>query len=186
MSDKNTLNEEENNVDENLQDQAVEEQEEQATEEEAPAEEQWEVKYSEVNDKYLRLYSEFENFRRRTAKERLELINTASSGLMKELLPILDDFDRAISSNEQAAELDVTAVQEGFSLIYQKLVRILQAKGLKEMEAVGKAFDAELHEAIAKIPAPDKKQKGKIVDVVEKGYMLNDSILRYGKVVVGE
>ena len=146
--------------------------------------EDWESKYHESNDKFVRLYSEFENFRRRTAKEKLELIGSASGDLMKELLPVLDDMERAIASNKTAEDIDT--VKQGFELVYNKFLKTLQSKGLEAADVVGDAFDAEIHEAIAKIPAPEKKLKGKVVDVVEKGYSLNEKVLRYSKVVVGE
>lgn len=140
---------------------------------------------NELNDKYLRLYSEYENFRKRTAKEKLELIGTASEDIMKALLPIMDDFQRAIKSNEEATDID--AVKEGITLIFNKFQNTLTQKGLKPMELeAGADFDLDLHEAITKIPAPDKSLQGKVVDVVEKGYYLNDKVIRYSKVVIGE
>ncbi|MBL4651637.1 MAG: nucleotide exchange factor GrpE [Flavobacteriales bacterium] len=146
---------------------------------------EFETKYTEVNDKYLRLYSEFENFRKRTAKEKLDLIMNASEGMMSALLPILDDLERAIKSNEGSK--DIEAVKEGINLVSQKLTGILSAKGLKPMEVeAGADFDLDLHEAITNIPAPSKNLKGKVVDAVEKGYFLNDKVIRYTKVVIGE
>ena len=138
---------------------------------------------SEAKDKHLRLYSEFENYRRRTAQERVELIGSANADLMTALLPILDDFERA----KEAAEAAGTSTdQEGMNLIYQKLVKELKSKGLKPMENLeGKSFDAEIHEAISQIPAPKKNLKNRIVAVVEKGYYLNDKVIRYAKVVIG-
>jgi molecular chaperone GrpE len=135
-------------------------------------------------DKYVRLYAEFENFRRRTAKERIELISSATGDLMKEIIPVLDDFDRAIGSNQEATDLE--AVKAGFELLHNKLYRLLENKGLKPMDSKGKDFDPEVHEAIAQIPAPSEEEKGKIIDVVEKGYQLNEKILRHPKVVVGQ
>ncbi|MBL4625482.1 MAG: nucleotide exchange factor GrpE [Flavobacteriales bacterium] len=146
---------------------------------------EFEEKYAEVNDKYLRLYSEFENFRKRTAKEKLDLIMNAGEGMMSALLPILDDLERAIKSNEGSTDID--AVKEGITLVSQKLNSILSAKGLKPMEVEsGADFDLDLHEAITKIPAPTKDLKGKVVDAIEKGYYLNDKVIRYTKVVIGE
>ncbi len=142
-------------------------------------------KYNEVNDKYLRLYSEFENFRKRTQKEKVELYKTAGEDIMVALLPVLDDFERAMKSMEQAE--DVKSVKEGVELIHSKFFKSLEQKGLKGIEsAVGKEFNLDLHEAIANIPAPDKKLKGKIIDETEKGYTLNDKVIRYTKVVIGE
>lgn len=144
----------------------------------------FEVKYNEANDKYLRLYSDFENFRRRSAKERLELVNSAGGDILKSILPVLDDFERALNADKE--NKDAQAIKEGITLVYQKLMKTLKEKGLTEMKNMGETFDAEREEAIAKIPAPKKKLKGKVVDVVEKGYYLNDKILRHAKVVVGE
>lgn len=143
-----------------------------------------EEKYAELNDRFIRLYAEFENFRRRTNKEKVDIISTANGGLMKDILPVLDDFERAIANNENAE--DITAVKEGFLLIFNKLKSTLESKGLKPMAAKGEAFDSELHEAIANIPAPTENEKGKVVDDVEKGYYLHDKVIRFAKVVVGQ
>lgn len=137
-----------------------------------------------LNDKYLRLYSEFDNYRKRTNKEKIDLIATASAGVLKDMLSVLDDFERAIVNNEKVE--DINAVREGFQLIYNKLKSGLEAKGLKQMQAKGEVFDSELHEAIANVPAPDAKLKGKVVDDVERGYYLNDKVIRFAKVVVGQ
>jgi len=134
-------------------------------------------------NKYLRLYAEFENFRRRNAKERIELISTASSDLIKDIIPILDDFQRAIDSNSSID--DITVVKEGFHLLYQKIVKTLETKGLKSIESKGEMFDAEIHEAIAQVPVEEAKKKGLIIDEIEKGYSLNEKIIRHPKVVVG-
>ena len=140
---------------------------------------------SESKDKYLRLYSEFENYRRRTAREKLELIDTATEGLMTALLPVIDDFERAENSlNDESANLET--VREGLDLIFQKFKNTLTQKGLKNMEnVIGGDFDPDFHEAITQIPVEDKKKKGKVVDVIEKGYMLKDKVIRYAKVVTG-
>lgn len=143
-----------------------------------------EEKYNEVNDKYLRLYAEFENFRRRTNKEKIDVINSAAAGVIKDLLPVLDDFERAIANNEKTD--DVETLKEGFHLIFNKLSHVLTTKGLKPMEADQIPFDSELHEAVANIPAPEEILKGKVVDTVEKGYYLNEKVIRYAKVVVGQ
>lgn len=143
-----------------------------------------EDKYADLNDRFIRLYSEFDNYRKRTNKEKLELISTASSGVLKDLIPVLDDFERAITNNENSE--DVTILKEGFHLIYNKFKSSLEAKGLKAMEAKGQVFDSELHEAIVNIPAPTEDLKGKIVEDVEKGYYLNEKVIRYAKVVVGQ
>ena len=129
-------------------------------------------------DKNLRLFAEFDNFRKRTAKERIELFSTASQDIMTSLLPILDNFERAFKLNEPEEN-------DGMFLIYNQLKAELDKKGLKEIEdPIGKELDTDFHEAITNIPAQDKKQKGKIVDVIEKGYLLSTKVLRYAKVVV--
>ena len=148
------------------------------------SENEWEIKYREMNDKYLRLYSEFENFRKRTAKERLDLISSAGSGVIKSMLPVLDDFDRAIKANAESE--DNSGLKEGFELIRQKMFNILSMEGLKAMDSMNKVFDTDHHEAITQIPAPSEDLKGKVVDVVEKGYFLNDKVLRFAKVVIGQ
>ena len=143
-----------------------------------------ELAASEAKDKYLRLYSEFENFRRRTAKERIETVATASRDVIEDLLPILDDFERASQSSEDE-KATVESIKEGIDLIQQKLNRALTQKGLKKMEIkAGDKFDDEFHEAITQIPA-EKKLEGKIVDVVEPGYFLNQKVIRFAKVVIG-
>lgn len=142
------------------------------------------MELSEAKDKYLRLYSEFENYRRRTAKEKLDLIQTGTEGLITSLIPIIDDFERAQKSNEEDA--DLKSVQGGMTLIANKFNNTLVQKGLKVMESKqGIDFDPELHEAITQIPAPSKKLKGKVVDVVEKGYFLGEKVVRFAKVVTG-
>lgn len=144
----------------------------------------WEEKFNEMNDRYVRLYAEFDNFRRRTQKERIELMSSANAGILKDLIPVLDDFERALIVNETASEID--SVKEGFSLIYNKYKGVLESKGLKPMISKGEVFDSELHEAIANIPAENDEMKGKIIDDVEKGYLLHDKVVRFAKVVVGQ
>jgi molecular chaperone GrpE len=147
-------------------------------------EESWEEKFLEMQDRFVRLHAEFDNFRKRTNKERIENIATANAGILKDLIPVLDDFERAISSNETAAEIQ--SVKEGFGLIYNKYKGILESKGLKPMHSKGEVFDSELHEAIANIPADSDDMKGKIIDDVEKGYTLHEKVVRFAKVVVGQ
>jgi molecular chaperone GrpE len=146
-------------------------------------EEKLKEELSQANDKYLRLYAEFDNYRRRTTKERAELLQTAGKEVIVAMLPVLDDFERAIKSMENAT--DIIAVKEGVALVQHKLRNILTQKGLKEMESRGAAFDADIHEAITNIPAPTDDLKGKVVDELEKGYFLNDKVVRFAKVVVG-
>jgi molecular chaperone GrpE len=143
----------------------------------------WKLKFEESNDKFLRLYSEFDNFRKRTAREKIELSKTAGEDIMKSILPVLDDFDRGLKSMNEST--DVEALKEGVNLVYHKLKTILQQKGLEEMDATGKDFDADIHEAITNIPAPDESMKGKVIDQVEKGYALQGKVIRFAKVVVG-
>ncbi len=136
----------------------------------------------DFQDKYMRLYAEFDNFRKRTMREKADLISSASSGVMQELLPLIDDFDRADAN----ATADAKALKEGMDLIRSKFVSTLNSKGLKAMDAQpGDDFDLDKHEAIANVPTPTEEMKGKIVDVVEKGYMLGEKVLRYSKVVIG-
>lgn len=132
---------------------------------------------------FLRLFAEFENYKKRTSKERIELFSTANKELMTVLLPILDDFERGLKEVEKSSD---EALMQGMQLIYNKFKNTLSQKGLKEMEVKqGDTFDAEIHEAITQIPAPSKKLKGKIIDTVEKGYKLGETIIRYPKVVLG-
>lgn len=140
---------------------------------------------TELKDKYLRLYAEFENFRRRTAKEKLELVSTANAGLLKSLLPVVDDFERAISSFEALQTPEMESFKEGMGLIYSKLIRTLENEGLQAMDIQNADFNSDFHESVAQFPAPSEEQKGKIVEVLEKGYFLKDKVIRYAKVVVG-
>ncbi len=141
-------------------------------------------KLQEINDKYLRLSAEFDNYRKRTLKEKIELTKIAGEDILISILPIMDDFERAIQSINDAKEID--AVKEGTDLIYNKLKKFLTQKGIKEIDAIKKDFNTDLHEAVTKIPAPNKKMKGKVVDVIEKGYVLHEKVIRFSKVVIGE
>lgn len=143
-----------------------------------------EEKIADLNNKYLRLYSDFDNFRKRTIKEKADIISTASSNVIGDLLTVLDDFDRAIENNEKSEDLE--GLKEGFKLIHNKIFTILKGKGLETVDATGEVFDSESHEAITNIPAPTKGDKGKVIDCVEKGYNLRGKRLRYPKVVVGQ
>ena len=156
------------------------------TEDAAPevsAEEKLKEELSLANDKFLRLYAEFDNYKRRTSKERVELLQTAGKDVIVALLPVLDDFERASRAIETAK--DVASVKEGVSLVHHKLKNLLTQKGLKEMVSKGEVFDADIHEAVTNIPAPDPSLVGKNVDVLEEGYLLNDKVIRFAKVVVG-
>ena len=146
---------------------------------------EWQAKFDELNDKYLRLYSEFDNYRKRTQKERIELSKTASEEIILNLLPVIDDLERALSlAVKNSNDIDMIP-KEGIELIYQKFKNILVQKGLEPIQAIGGTFDVDYHDAITNIPAPAENMKGKVVDEVEKGYMLNGKVIRYSKVVVG-
>lgn len=146
--------------------------------------EQLKAELAEANDKYLRKVAEFENYKRRTAKERIELMQTAGRDVITDLLDVLDDCDRAQKQLDNAAE--AAPIREGVMLVFNKLRNSLQAKGLKPMQAVNTEFNPDLHEAITEIPAPAEELKGKVIDEVIKGYYLNDKIIRHAKVVVGK
>ena len=140
---------------------------------------------ADLKDKWLRLNAEFDNFRKRTAKEKLELMQFAGENVLKNMLPVLDDMERAIANNERTE--DIAVVREGFQLIQSKLLHILGSQGVKPMaDAKGQPFDTDRHEAITKAPAPSADLKGKVIDVIENGYILHDKVIRYAKVVVGE
>lgn len=157
--------------------------ESQASEAKESAMEDLQEALDQYKDKYLRLTAEFDNYRRRTAKERLELINSAGEQVIKGFLPILDDCERAMQVLSQSQ--DSSAAKEGTELIFNKLKSYLGSQGLTLMEAVGSDFDTDFHEAVAQIPAPTPEQKNKIVDVIQQGYLLNGKVIRYAKVVIG-
>lgn len=137
----------------------------------------------EVKDKYMRMYAEFENYKKRAVREKIDWIKNAAQDTLSALLPVLDDFDRA---KKYAASKAETGWSEGVELVYQKLYNALRQKGLEAMDSNGQPFDPELHEAITEIPAPTEDLKGKVVDTIEKGYLLNEKIIRHAKVVVGK
>jgi molecular chaperone GrpE len=143
-----------------------------------------EDRYKELNEKYIRNHAEFDNYRKRSNKEKIDLISTAGEGIIKDLLPIIDDFERAIDNNVKVEDIEL--VREGFVLIFNKFKGVLESKGLKPMDSPGDAFDVDIHEAISNIPAPKKKLKGKVIEAVEKGYYLNNKVIRFAKVVVGQ
>ena len=143
-----------------------------------------EAKISELNDRYLRLYSEFDNYRKRSIKEKSDIIKTAAEDVFKSILPIMDDFERAIKANETIE--DVAAIKEGIHLIFNKLKNNTQQKGLVTFDCIGATFDADTMEAITHIPAADENQKGKVVDEAEKGYKLGDKVIRFAKVIVAQ
>ena len=145
---------------------------------------QQQEKIAELQDKYVRLSAEFDNYRKRTLKERADLLKSAGKETILKILPVLDDFDRAMHSTLEAK--DIEAVKKGIELIYNKFHDTMKQLGLKEIEARNTSFDTDLHEAITKIPAPEDELRGKVVDVIEKGYYLNEKVIRYSKVVIGE
>lgn len=140
-------------------------------------------KLEEMNEKFLRLYSDFENFRKRTAKEKIEMIKFASEDTIKDILPIVDDYERAIENLNNQEDVPET-VKEGIQLIYNKFINLLTQKGVKPILAKGELFDENLHEAVSQFPAIDKSQKGYVADVLIKGYTMYDKVIRYSKVVV--
>jgi molecular chaperone GrpE len=155
-----------------------------ASAEEFSVEEKLQSEVAEWKDKYTRLFAEFDNFRKRTIKERADLISSSTADVLKDMLPVIDDFDRAVKANESVD--DIAVVKEGFVLIHSKFYKKLESKGLKPIDAQGKPFDTDFHEAITSFPAPSEDMKGKVVDEVEKGYLLNDKVLRFSKVVIGQ
>jgi molecular chaperone GrpE len=142
------------------------------------------AKYNDLNDRFIRLHAEFDNYRKRSNREKVDLISSANAGLLKDLLPILDDFERGITNNLEST--DITAVKEGFNLIYAKFNGIIDAKDMKVMDCKNQVFDSEFHEAIGNLPVDDPELKGKIIQVVENGYTLNDKVIRFAKVLVGQ
>ncbi len=137
------------------------------------------VELAEMKDKYIRLYSEFDNFRKRTAKEKLDLIQTASEGVIVDMISVVDDYERALANAKEGE------ISDGIALIFNKLTTTLQARGLKEMVAKGEVFNADIHDCITQFAAPTPEEKGKVIEVVEKGYYLKDKVIRFAKVVVG-
>ena len=171
---------------ENVADSAAEKasKAEKSADQPAEKEEDWHGKYDELNDKYLRLMAEFDNYRKRTLKEKMDLTKYAEEDVLKGILKVVDDMERAINNLDTAP--DMNAVKEGVELIYKKFKSFLETRGLKEVEAMHQELDTDKHEAVAKFAAPSEDLKGKIIDVVEKGYYLHDKIIRYAKVVIGE
>ncbi len=137
-----------------------------------------------LNDRYLRLQAEFDNYRKRTIRERADLLKSAGEDVLRDMLPVLDDMDRAMETIEQAE--DIEAIKAGMKLIDQKFADFIKQKGVFEIEAIHQEFDTDVHEAVTKIPAPKEELKGKVVDVIQKGYKLNDKVIRFAKVVIGE
>lgn len=171
QEDKEEVEEQKANVEDNLADEAD------------PVEE-LQIKYDDLNDSYLRLHAEFDNFRKRTMKEKADIIKSGGERVLTDMLPFADDFERALQALHTAEDRD--AMVEGMDLIYSKFLNFLIQHGVKEIEALGQPFDADRFEAITTVPVQDKSQKGVVIDCVQKGYQLNDKIIRYPKVIVGE
>jgi len=193
QNDKETINQPEDTILENVESTA-EQTSAETTEEETKEKtvegmdepnqpEDFAAQIAALNDKYLRLYSEFDNYRKRTIKEKSDIIRSAGEDVFKAFIPTVDDFDRAIKANEIVE--DAAPIKEGMVLIYNKLKSACLHKGLEAMETVGKPFNADFMESIASIPAPSEEMKGKVIDEVEKGYKLGDKVIRFAKVVVG-
>lgn len=160
------------------------EQEQEAPEEEKTKEEELEEKLAELQDKYLRLSAEYDNYRKRTLREKMDLQEGAREDIFVNILPVVDDLERAMDSVQSAKDLE--AVKLGMELIHTKFSNYLTQQGIKEIDALNKELNTDLHEAVTKIPVESKKKKGKVVDVIEKGYMLRDKVIRFAKVVIGE
>ena len=184
MSKKETTNDIESEQLDGMQNETVEVEEQEVIEEQT-IEEKLQEELQQEKNKFLRLFAEFENYKKRTSRERIELFSTASEDVMKTLLPVLDDFERALAHIDEDKEAE--ELRKGVLLIYQKLVKTLEQKGLSAIKTEkGELFNADVHEAITQIPAPSDDLKGKIIDVVEKGYKLGDKIIRFPKVVIGQ
>lgn len=183
--EKNTVEEQEENIENTAQQEENTEEKENSVEEELSDLEKKDIEIQELKDKHLRLYSEFDNFRRRTQKEKLELYKTAGEDVFKALLPVMDDFERAKKSMEDSQDYD--SLKVGVDLIYNKFLNVFKTNGVEPMtDIAGSDFDSEIHEAITQIPAPSDDLKGKVVDVVEQGYTLKEKVIRFAKVVVGK
>jgi molecular chaperone GrpE len=183
-NEQENMNQEENQTTSNEEQNAAEQENTPETENKETAEPvNFEAKIAELNDKYLRLYSEFDNYRKRMIKEKADIIRSAGEDVFKVFIPTIDDFERAIKANETVT--DVEPIKEGMKLIYNKMISTSKSKGLEQMSLMGQPFDADVMEAIAHIPAPSDDLKGKVVDDVEKGYKLGEKVIRFAKVVVG-
>ena len=185
---KKSGKEEENIVEESVENTSDTDVEEDVVEEEQTQELDeltlLKVSADAYKDKYIRLSAEFDNYRRRTLNEKIELTKTAGRDILVNILPVVDDFERAMASMKDSA--DNKSIVDGVELIYNKFKEFLSQKGIKEIDALHTEFDTDLHEALTKIPAPKKKLRGKVVDVIEKGYLLGDKVIRFSKVVIGE
>lgn len=185
LSKENDMTQEDENL---LQDDMtsdnLSEEEDILTDQETEEEETLQEKYDELNNNFLRLYAEFDNYRKRTLKEKMDIIKSGGEKVLTEMIPLIDDFERALETVQNAD--DKEAIVEGLELIYTKFVNFINQNGVKEMEAIGKPFDADKFEAITTIPVQDKSQKDMVVDCIQKGYILNDKVIRFPKVIVGK
>jgi molecular chaperone GrpE len=185
LSKENDMTQEDENL---LQDDMtsdnLSEEEDILTDQETEEEETLQEKYDELNNNFLRLYAEFDNYRKRTLKEKMDIIKSGGEKVLTEMIPLIDDFERALETVQKADNKE--AIVEGLELIYTKFVNFINQNGVKEMEAIGKPFDADKFEAITTIPVQDKSQKDMVVDCIQKGYILNDKVIRFPKVIVGK
>ena len=168
----------------NIKDDNMSEDEEHLTEQDIDEEEDLQSKYDELNNSYLRLHAEFDNYRKRTLREKMEIIKTGGEKVLTEMIPLIDDFERALETVQNAD--DKEAIVEGMELIYSKFISFLNQNGVKEIEAIGETFDADKFEAITTIPAQDESEKDIVLDCIQKGYILNEKVLRFPKVIVGK
>ncbi|MDR0421288.1 MAG: nucleotide exchange factor GrpE [Prevotellaceae bacterium] len=186
MKNKNSKNKgNQSNINEHVENDDMKIENQAETENEIPTEEiNFEEKLAEINDKYLRLSAEFDNYRKRTAREKLDILRNGGEEVIKGLLPVLDDFDRCLISLETTTDID--AIKEGVVLIHNKLLGFLKSEGLTEIETINHELDTNIHDAVTTFPVSDESKKGKIIDVAQKGYILNDKVIRFAKVIMGE
>ncbi len=185
LKEDNLTQEQENLDKETILNDNLSDEEEYLSDEEGKDEEKTlQEKYDELNDSYLRLHAEYDNYRKRTLKEKMEIIKTGGEKVLTEMIPLIDDFERALETVQNAE--DKKAIVEGLELIYSKFISFINRHGVKEMEAIGEPFDADKFEAITTIPVEDKSQKDMVVDCVQKGYILHEKVIRFPKVIVGK
>ena len=185
LSKENDMTQEDENLlQDDMMSDNLSEEEDILTDQETEEEETLQEKYDELNNNFLRLYAEFDNYRKRTLKEKMDIIKSGGEKVLTEMIPLIDDFERALETVQNADNKE--AIVEGLELIYTKFVNFINQNGVKEMEAIGKPFDADKFEAITTIPVQDKSQKDMVVDCIQKGYILNDKVIRFPKVIVGK
>lgn len=185
LSKENDMTQEDDNLlQDDMMSDNLSEEEDILTDEETEKEETLQEKYDELNNNFLRLYAEFDNYRKRTLKEKMDIIKSGGEKVLTEMIPLIDDFERALETVQNAD--DKAAIVEGMELIYTKFVNFINQNGVKEMEAIGEPFDADKFEAITTLPVQDKSQKDMVVDCIQKGYVLNDKVIRFPKVIVGK